>query len=405
MNGMVSQILSDVRVLEFCNSITGAFCSKYLADMGAEVIKIEKPVSGDDARRAGPFPGDISHPEKSGLFLYINTNKCGVTLDPLSTEGRLIFSRLIKRSDIIIEDSRPLTPERNLLRYEDLKQHNPGIILASITPFGQSGPYADFNAYGFNVYQGSGLGYITPPGINNAEKPPLKQGNYVTDYHCGTGAAMVTLAAMYKKQCTGRGCCIDFSMQEWEMNLFKMYWARYVQDGEVIDRTNAVNPAFYPVRCRDGFITAVFQTDYQWAYLVDLIDLPDLLVDIRFDTAYKRMKNGSEIHTVISEWAKDYTGEEICRKGQQKGLPVGMVCRIGDLFASEQLKTRDYFTELEHPEAGALKYPGLPYKSTEITNRNAKPAPTLGQHNGEIFCNLLGYSEEELERLKKEKVI
>jgi CoA:oxalate CoA-transferase len=402
---MVEMALGGVKVLEYCHSVAGAYCAKQLSDLGAEVIKIEKPLIGDIARKAGPFPDSISHPEKSGLFLYVNTNKLGITLDPAVPEGRGIFLELAKTSDIIIEDNPPAYMESINLGYEEIKKLKPDIIVTSITPFGQTGPYAHYKTYPLNVYQSSGVGHITPEGYHNLDRPPLKQGKHVTEYHAGIGAALITLGVLFGREATGKGQSIDFSMQEWEMNLLKPKWEMFTFEGFTPSRKTVVRQGHGMTPCKNGYVVIMLLEEHQWLRFVELAGKPEWLTDERFLDPYKRAENGDDLSRVIADWAKDYTMEEIYHRGQEAGVPVGKVNKPSDLFSSQQLKEREFFFDMAHPYAGSLSYPGTPYRLSGRPRVIHSPAPTLGQHNEEIFCERLGYTGEDLAALRQAFVI
>jgi crotonobetainyl-CoA:carnitine CoA-transferase CaiB-like acyl-CoA transferase len=393
---MVETMLDKVKVLEYCHSVAGAYCAKQLADLGAEVIKIEKPLVGDKARRAGPFPDDIPHPEKSGLFLYVNTNKLGITLDPTVPTGREIFAELAKTSDIIIEDNPPGHMEHTKLGYEELQRLRPDIILTSITPFGQTGSYAYYKAYALNVYQSSGVGHITPEGYKNLDRPPLKQGKYVAEYHAGIGAALITVGALFSCMVTGHGQHIDFSMQEWEMDLLKPKWEMYTYEGFIPSRRTVVRQGHGMTPCKDGYVTILLLEEHQWLRFVELAGKPEWLTDERFLDPYRRAEHGNELGAVIADWAKDHTREEIYHQGQEMGVPVGIVNKPSDIYSSQQLSEREFFVEIDHPVAGRLSYPGTPYQLSGTRPAVRFSAPTLGQHNEEIYCKRLGYTREDL---------
>jgi len=201
---MPDKALSGTRVLEYAQFVSGPYCAKLMADLGAEVIKIEPP-QGDIARKWGPFPGDVPHPERSGLFLYNNTNKYDVTLDLVSTEDKEIFKKLIEDTDVFIEDTPPGAMGKLCLDFGELRKINPRLVMASITPFGQTGPYKDYKAYYLNVSHGSGLGYTCPqfpddPSI--LEREPLREGGLIAEYDCGICAAVATLSALYLSRST-----------------------------------------------------------------------------------------------------------------------------------------------------------------------------------------------------------
>jgi crotonobetainyl-CoA:carnitine CoA-transferase CaiB-like acyl-CoA transferase len=177
--------LDSVRVIELCNMVAGPYCTKLLADLGAEVIKVENPGIGDEARGRGPFLNDIPHQERSGLFFYLNTNKLGITLSLERDEGKNVFKRLLNETDILVEDWPPGTMDSIGLGYEDLIGLNPGLVMTSITPFGQSGPYKDYKAYPLNSFHSCGEGYVTPGHNPFPDRPPLKHGKYVGEYEVG----------------------------------------------------------------------------------------------------------------------------------------------------------------------------------------------------------------------------
>jgi CoA:oxalate CoA-transferase len=402
---MVDVLLDDVKVIEYCDSLAGAYCAKQLADLGAEVIKIEKPLVGDKARTVGPFPGDIPHLEKSGLFLYANTNKLGITLEPSLSKGREIFGELVKRSDIIVEDNPPDHLVHMKLGYEEMKKLKPDIIMTSITPFGQTGPYAHYKAYALNVYHSSGLGHITPEGYADLTRPPVQQGKYVTEYHAGIGAALITMGVLVRRRLTGTGHHIDFSMQEWEMNLLKPKWEMFTFESYIPNRRTVVRQGHGMTPCKDGYVMIMLLEEHQWLRFVELADKPEWLTDERFLDPYKRAENGKALSKVIADWAKDFTMQEICRRGQAAGIPVGMVNKPGDLFSSQQLEERGFFQEVVHPCAGTYRYPGTPYKLSGANAAIRFPAPSLGQNNEEIYVDRLGYTKEDLVSLRRAQVI
>jgi len=398
-------MLDGVKVLEYCNSVAGAYCTKQLGDLGAEVIKIENPIRGDWARRAGPFPGDIPHPEKSGLFLYVNMNKLGITLDPAVPTGQKIFTEIARTSDIVVEDNPPQYLEQIGLGYTELNKLRPNIIVTSITPFGQTGPYTHYKAYSLNIFQGSGVGHITPEGYKNLDRPPLKQGKFVTDYHVGIGATLITLGMLFSRQTTGHGQHIDFSMQEWEMNLLKPKWEMFIYEGFIPSRKTVVRQGNAMIPCKDGYVTIILLEEHQWLRFIELTGKEEWLTDERFLDPYRRAEHGIELNALITDWAKDYTMKEIYHRGQEMGVPIGMVNRPSNLYSSQQLRERQFFVDINHPLAGRLNYPGTAYKFSGMVSTRYKPAPTLGQHNEEIYCGRLGYTKEDLVALHQACII
>ena len=208
---MTETLLAGLKVLEHAQFVSGPYCAKLLADLGAEVIKIEPPGAGDETRRREPFLDDVPHPERSGLFFYLNTSKLGITLNPNTVTGRKMFKELVKETDVLVEDSSPRVMKETGLDYESLKDINPRLVMTSITPFGQTGPYKDYKAYYLNTYNGSGLAKILSDVLPDDLKQPLKGAGYLGDYDCGLSAAVATMGALYARLFTGMGQQIDIS--------------------------------------------------------------------------------------------------------------------------------------------------------------------------------------------------
>ncbi len=232
---MNSEALSGLKLLEYSEFVSGPYCGKLLADLGAEVIKIEKPGLGDKARSWGPFPQDIPHPEKSGLFLDLNTNKSGVTLNVESAMGVKIFKELVKRVDIVIENNPPQEMERLGLDYESLHQINPLLVMTSITPFGQTGPYRDHKACDLISFHISGEAYVNPAdGVDDIEQqPPLKGPMHRGDSMAGLTAAVCTMSAVFARQVTGQGQHVDLSEQEALSSIMRANLANFINDYQI----------------------------------------------------------------------------------------------------------------------------------------------------------------------------
>ena len=244
--------LGHLKILELCNLVAGPYSTKLLADLGAEVIKIEHPGIGDDARRRGPFLKDNPHPELSGLFLYLNTNKLGVTLDVTTRTGKNILIDLIKQTDIFVEDKPPALLEEMGLTYEDLRKVNPKLVMTSITPFGQTGPYRDYKAYELNSYHAGGEGYLLPTQSPDLSREPVKGGGLAGDCTCGLSAAIATLAAAYRMGATGLGQHIDVSKQDVLMTMALLEVAMFANMGIVRNRIERPLLMPTPMECQDG---------------------------------------------------------------------------------------------------------------------------------------------------------
>ena len=276
MEIMTDGPLNKLKVVELCSFVAGPYCTKLFADCGAEVIKIEPPGVGDEARKRGPFLHDTPNPELSGLFLYLNTNKLGVTLNLDSATGRELFKKLIADADILVEDRPPGELEKLGLNYEVLKKVNPSLIMASITPFGQYGPYRDYKAYYFNTYHASGAGYVLPAASPNADREPIKGGGYVGECDVGVSASVGILGALYWRNAGGTGQHIDISKQEAEMALERVNIARYYELGKSPTRYEINRVRDTLLRCRDGgYVMVVLHPEKQWNGLAEALGNPE----------------------------------------------------------------------------------------------------------------------------------
>ena len=402
---MAEKALDGVKVLEFASFVTGPYCVKLLADLGAEVIKIEKTGVGDEARRRGPFPNDIPHSERSGLFLYLNTNKLGITLNVNSQTGKGIFKQLVEWADILVEDNPPKVIKELGFNYETLKTINPKLIMISITPFGQTGPYRDYKAYGLNVSHGSGSGYLTPMPESEAELGPIKGGGFFEDYCDGLSAAAATLAALYWREMMGQGQHVDVSKQEASMSLDRVEVGLYAAEGKVSSRVRKGGTIGFQ-RTKNGHALINIGDDRHWKALTKIIGHPEWTKEERFKNRESREKNSQELYALIAERLKTLDGEVLYHEAQSAGIPAGVVRSPGDLIErDEQLKARGFFVTIDHPVAGKLTYPSSPYRLSETPWTVERPAPTLGEHNEAVYSKLLGYSKEELVKLSEAGII
>ena len=344
---MAGKALEGVKVLEYASFVTGPYCAKLLADLGAEVIKIERPGVGDEARMRGPFPKDIPHPERSGLFLYLNTNKLGITLDPKASTGRKIFLELLKQADILIEDRPPKEMENLGLTYDSLAKANPGLVMTSITPFGQTGPYRDYKAYCLNLSHGAGAGYITPVGSADFELGPIKGGGFFDDYCDGLSAASATLVALYSRQVTGKGQHIDVSKQEASIGYDRVEVGMFANDGVVAKRVRTAG-GIQLLPCNDGYALIAMGEDRHWKVLVEIMGEPEWTRDERFKDRESREKNAQEMISLIGDWTKTRSKDEVYYKIGSAGIPAGALRSQGDIIErDEQLKARGLLVETE----------------------------------------------------------
>ena len=394
--------LQGVRLLEYGQLVSAPYCAKLLADLGAECIKIEEPPAGDPARRRGPFPDDIPHPEKSGLFLYVNTNKLGITLDPSTPTGRLIFQRLAQEADVLIEDRPPGEMERLGLDYAALSALNPALIVTSITPFGQTGPYKDYKCYHLNLYHASAHSsffYVAP---KEDKHPPIVGGGWVGEYDAGLMAAVATMAALMSRLVTGEGQHIDISKFETMVTLERVAAGRFVNEPDAPPLPGMVAGL---IACQDGYVVIVPAQDHQWDALVQLMGSPPWTQEPRCQNEVSRALNRDNIQPLLEEWAAQQRKEDLFVRGQALSVPIGPVRNAGEIMEWRQAQHRGFFSEIDHPQAGRLQYPTAGYQLSETPWRARRAAPLLGEHNEDIYCRRLGFSREDLVRLAGAGVI
>ena len=385
--------------------VAGPFCTKIMADMGAEVIKIEKPRIGDEARGRGPFPCDVSDPEKSGLFLYVNTSKLGITLDHTSARGKEIFKKLVMHSDILVEDQRPGELANTGIGYEVLSSMNAGLIMTSITPFGQTGPYKDYKAYPLNCIHSCGEGYVTPSGSQFPERPPVKLGGFAGEYEVGVYSALGTLVALYYKDCTGVGQHIDISKQEALTTSCLFDHLPYTMVGMTVTRLMPRIPETGVVPCKDGHVMCVSLEQTFWLRIRELMGNPEWTQTDWYEDQNKRREHAAEVRRRLEEWAGGLTKQELHHGALEKGVALSPFLTPSEILESQLLKSRGFFTEIEHPKTGKLTYITAPYHFSKTPWRCERPAPMLGQHNEEVYCQRLGITEQELSKLADAGVI
>ena len=400
---MAKQALAGIRVLDLSEYISGPYCTKMLAAFGAEVIKIEKPGEGDSSRRMGPFPGDRPHPEKSGLFLYLNTGKKGITLNLRTKSGVKIFKELLKDADALVENFSPGVMRELGLDYETLRAINPRLVMTSITHFGQSGPYRGYKAAPIVDYALGGHLYIT----GEADREPLCGPGSLPEYLGGLYGFFGLMAALYSREETGLGQWVDVSIMECMAGSHQFTLTRYTYAGDVKRRTGNRYESDYPITiypCRDGYVALSTSTQTQHELLHALIGRPELTDDPRFRTPEDRIQNADAFDEIVLPWLKERTKEELFHTCSEWRVPCAPVAGPQELLYDPHFKDRGFWNEMEHPEAGKLTYPGAPFKMSETPWQMGR-APLLGEHNEEIYRERLGYSRGDLVRLRQAGVI
>ena len=400
---MRSSALMGLRVLETAAMVAGPFCGKLLAALGAQVIKAEPPLVGDASRRRGPFPGDLPHIERSGAFLYLNTGKKSVTLNLKDAQGTQVLHQLLDRADVVVHDYQPSRAPDLGLTADTPRETNPGLIVAALTPFGSSGPYADYRAYDLNVFHAGGEGRLLPNGLaldTFPQRAPLAAGSHMGSYQSGLTAAMAVIAAVFARQPGALGQELDCSMQEAQLAIGYLPMQRLEAEGLVEDRFSRFFRVGGVLPARDGYVELLTLEPKQWESLSDWLGNPDWAAPEKFQ---EPAKYGPEINAGLKEWSKEHTKEWLYHQGQANGVPVAPYFSPGEVLRSSQQRERDFFTSLDHPQAGQLEYAGLPFRFGEYPGAFDR-APLLGEHNSEIYSDL-GYSPQDISDLARAGVV
>ena len=380
--------LDGLRVLDLSDGIAGPFCAKLLGDYGAEVIKVEKPGSGDWTRRRPPFFKGERGLEHSLLFAYLNTSKRSVTLDMDLAFGREAVRRLAQTSDVLVLSD----PLKRLDEWfgdrEKLRQENPRLVAASIPFFQSDGPYANYKATELNLCAISGLMSLA----SKDERGHLKAGGYQAQYMAGIQACAMTLFAAYKAKKTGQGCLLESSVIESNAKVHA-HMRDYVP-GAKRERPAQIQEGS-AWQCRDGFITVMLYY-YQMATLGELIGAPHIANDASIGTEVNLRDSRHVWEPPLRAWLKTKTAEEAQREGQERHLLFTKVSSTKDVVESEHLNERNFFTEVNHPVMGTAKYPIGPFRLTASPLPQPAPAPALGEANDLVLGDWLGFSEQEL---------
>jgi crotonobetainyl-CoA:carnitine CoA-transferase CaiB-like acyl-CoA transferase len=374
-----------IKIVEYGEGISAAFAAKLLADLGADVVKVEPP-EGDVTRRRGPFPEDKPDPEKSGLFVYLNTNKRGVVADLTAIDGRESLSRLLEGADILLHNVSP--PERNAhgLDSTALCARYPRLIVAAISIFGETGPYANYKGYELTAANASGWAFVSPGASPYPELPPLRCFGEQCDFQAGVHTAMATLAAYMHRRQSGQGQAIEISEREVVTALIENNLLHYTYAGQVASRLgNRVIGPWFIADCSDGQIFVIAVEEAQWKRLVELMGNPEWAQDELFRDRLSRAQNNDALKALMSEWIAGWRVQDLYRAAQEHRIPFAPINTMRSLYESEHLRDREFFLQLDQPGIGQLRMPGMPsrYGSSHWAIR--RPAPRLGQHNREIF--------------------
>ena len=405
---MSKKALSGLRVVEYGSFISAPYCTKLMADMGAEVIKIEEPGTGDESRNHGPFPDDVPHPERSGLFLYLNTNKLGVTLDVKTPTGRDILGRLSADADIFVENNAPHRMAELELDYPRLRDLNPRLVVTSITPYGQTGPYRDYKAYAINC---CALGGVSQS-IGHPGREPLTFPLSIGQYLAAVNGAAATMVAILARDITSQGQHIDVSEADvWAthhvgfgVTLYRFIGREHLRNGYL--GGGWTYPTGRLIPCKDGYMALCAPQAKHWKKFVELMGDPEWASEPRYrDRRAMECDYPEEVDALLTPWFLERTKKEHFEFFERHAIPFAPLYNIEDEVEDPHLNEREFFATVGQDDPGALKYPGPAYRFSGTPWSLERPAPKLGEHNEEVYCGRLGYSRKDLAALREAEVI
>ncbi len=393
-------VFEGVKVLDISQDIAGSFCARLLADYGADVIKVE-PSSGSALRQMGPFFKDDPHPEKSLFFLVTNLNKRGITLNIDSPEGAGLFRKLAQDADVVVEGYKPGYLSGLGLGYEDLEGLNPSLIMTSITHFGQSGPYSQYEGEEIVDYAMGAIMSIS----GTSDREPLKHGGSQAQYEAGLNAAGATAVALLVQTNLGVGQHVDVSTVECVSSTMIGNQSMYSFTGGIQPRRKPLGTQFgQPMPCADGWVLNQAGGGATWNDIADFYEQP-ILKEQRFSNQTLRNENGEELDALLVDAIKDKGKWDLFEKASRMRMLFGLVQTPEELARCPQLESRGFYRDIEHPVMGALKVPAVLFNLSQTPYSLGCSAPTLGQHNTDVYCSEMGTSEEELARWRRSGAI
>jgi crotonobetainyl-CoA:carnitine CoA-transferase CaiB-like acyl-CoA transferase len=393
--------LDDVRIVDLTRVIAGPFSTMLLADMGAEVIKIELPGRGDDGR--------YGYPTVEGVpvaFLALNRNKKGITLDIRKPRGAEIFRQLVAGADVVVENFSAGTMQKWGLGYETLASTNERLIYAALSGFGQTGPYANRTSYDIIAQAMGGLMSLT----GSADGPPMRGGGSLGDFIGGVFASVGILSALHYRERSGRGQMVDVSNMDAVFSILDNWPTVYAMTGKLPPRLGNRHPSTAPYDCfkaADGHVVIGVGNSRLFRELVAAMGMPELGRDPRYKAPNARLERHDEVNRLVADWARDKTVAEIVSLLGPEGanVPCAPVMSIDRLVDDPHLRAREMIVELQHETLGKVPVPGIPFKLSESPGEVEHLGPSLGQHNEEVYGGLLGLSSGELRQLEADGVI
>ncbi len=389
---MTEPALASLRVVDLSQGIAGPYCARLLADLGVEVIKVEPPGGGDYSRALGPFPNDVPHHDRAGLFAHLNGNKKSVTLDIETQSGRVVLRKLLAKADVLIESDRPGRLAGLGLGYDDLKSEFPALVYCSITPFGQSGPYRDYQGNSLTAMALSGLMYIT----GDPDREPLCTGGEPAEYFAALNAWVAVLAALEHRAQTGAGQQVDVSLLDALGPADEYNTGLYAFMGAVRKRFYSRHVFAYPADiypCRDGHLVVIGGATGFPLGMAILIERPELEQDQLFANLWMRTIQWRQFEEILRPYLAEHDWQDLLSRAQELRMPFAPVLDPKTLLESDHLRQRGFFEEVEQPEVGRVPVAGAPFKMSETPLR-CGAAPRLGEHTQEVLLEL-GYEPED----------
>ena len=398
----MTRALENVRVLDLTHIYNGPYATLVLGFLGAEVIKLEPPHRGENARMIYKVPGS----EESFPFIMLNSNKKGITLNLKSVRGQEVFKELVKRSDVLAENFAVGVMDRLGLGYEVLKHLNPRLIYATGTGYGLSGPYSPYPAFDPVIQAMAGV--MSTTGFPDG--PPLKAGPAVMDILGGIHLAAGILAALYQRDRTGEGMLVETSLYDAAVVPLITHISSYLAQGGTLERSGNTAPGkvFSPYNCyaaKDGYVLLLGAEGQKWQALCKLIGREELAIDPRFATNAARAQRANEVDAIVGAWIAERSKQEVMERLVAVDIPCGIVKEVPEVLADPHLRARGTLQDVEHPTVGKVTVLASPLRLAGQTPTVHSPSPTLGQHNEQVYGELLGLSAAELVALKEQGVI
>ena len=391
--------LDGIKVLDLTRVLAGPYATMLLGDLGAEVIKIEQPGTGDESRNFGPFKNGFSL-----YFMSVNRGKRSVTLNLKSERGQSIFKQLLMHTDVVVENFRPGTMKKLGLDYDTLKAAHPSLIYAACSGFGQTGPYAQQGAYDM-IIQGMG-GIISITG--EPDGPPVRVGTSISDITAALFTTIGILSALHHRNQTGKGQFVDVAMLDSLVAVLENAVVRYFATGEPPKPLGARHPAITPFEAfasADGHVIIALGNDTLWAKFCEHVNRSDLISDERFQTNADRTENHSELFPILSEIMSQRTTDDWIDALGKIGVPCGPINAMDKVVNHPQVQAREMITRVAHQITGEVEVPGVPIKLSETPGNVDAPAPSLGEHTTEVLTDVLKISPDEVESLRQNGVI